>query len=125
MPPLVLLLLCCLALPLSGADEAITVRLHWQGKVQGVNFRGAMRTAALDAGLTGYIYNDPGGDVIAVVSGSRDGIGRFLAASFRGSSAAEVARLEAAVAPQATPFRRFNIYDAPPDEAEIRRRDGP
>lgn len=53
--------------------------VHYSGRVQGVGFRYAVRTAATGYDVTGYVQNLDDGRVRVIVEGGNDEIERFLA----------------------------------------------
>lgn len=62
-------------------------RLHvfWSGRVQGVGFRYATESSALDLHLTGWVRNLPDGRVETVAEGSEKSLKRFLEEMASGS----------------------------------------
>jgi acylphosphatase len=72
----------------------ITKHLIVHGRVQGVNFREAMRMEAQRLGVTGWVRNRPDGSVEAVVHGWPDDVNALLDWTRRGPPAARVTRME-------------------------------
>jgi len=72
------------------------VRVH--GRVQGVNFREAMRAQAEQVGVTGWVRNRSDGTLEAMVHGAPESVGRMLEWVQRGPPAARVARVDVAEA---------------------------
>jgi len=68
----------------------ITRQLRISGRVQGVGYRDALRTAARAGGITGWVRNRRDGTVEAVVQGSPDAVEKILAWSRHGPPAARV-----------------------------------
>ncbi|MFU8811729.1 MAG: acylphosphatase [Balneolaceae bacterium] len=52
----------------------VTKHLILSGRVQGVGFRHFTKTKAEQAGLTGWVYNKPNGDVEAVLQGDEEAV---------------------------------------------------
>lgn len=74
--------------------EQVRVRAVVHGRVQGVGFRYATQTMALDIGLRGYVRNRWDGTVEVVVEGTQARIGRLLAWLQHGPRMAHVTRVE-------------------------------
>ena len=67
------------------------VHLVVRGRVQGVFFRGAMRTEAERLGVTGWVRNRPDGTVEAEAEGDRAALDALVAWAHHGPPAARVA----------------------------------
>ena len=67
-----------------------TVHLLIKGKVQGVFYRDTARETARRLGLTGWVRNTPDGHVEALVTGTAEGLSRFIEWAGRGPQAAVV-----------------------------------
>ena len=67
-----------------------TVQLQISGRVQGVNFREAMRREAGRLGVTGWVRNRVDGSVEAIVQGAPAQVDEMLAWARRGPPAARV-----------------------------------
>lgn len=78
--------------------------IHYRvyGRVQGVSYRAAARTAALHLGLCGWVRNMPDGDVEALACGSVDALQQFTAWLWQGPAQARVTRVVQAPAPDST-----------------------
>lgn len=72
----------------------LTRRLIVYGRVQGVNFREAMRLQAQRLGVTGWVRNRRDGTVEAVVHGPPEAVDRMLEWTRRGPPAARVTRVD-------------------------------
>jgi acylphosphatase len=66
------------------------VRIRVTGKVQGVFFRSAAQTEAINLGIQGFARNDPDGSVYIEAEGPDDAIRRFLIWCHEGSREAVV-----------------------------------
>ena len=71
-----------------------TKHLLIKGKVKGVFFRASARDAAEKLGLTGWVRNTAEGDVEAKVTGTAEGLQKFVAWCHEGPSRANVTRVE-------------------------------
>lgn len=60
------------------------------GRVQGVYFRDTVRRAALAAGVSGWVRNNPDGTVEAVLEGDEDAVERVVAVCRTGPPGARV-----------------------------------
>ena len=76
----------------------LTRRLVVHGRVQGVNFREAMRAQAQHHGVTGWVRNRSDGTVEAMLHGAPGSVERLLEWARRGPPAARVTRVEVAEA---------------------------
>ncbi len=56
----------------------LTVSLRVIGKVQGVWYRASAKDAALGIGVKGKVWNEPDGNVGAIVQGTREQIDAFV-----------------------------------------------
>ncbi len=56
----------------------MTVHLEIKGKVQGVFFRATSRKIAEENNLTGWIKNQIGGNVEAIVNGQKENVELFI-----------------------------------------------
>lgn len=72
----------------------LTRRLVVYGRVQGVNFREAMRAQAQRLGVTGWVRNRSEGSVEAMVHGAPDSVERMLEWTRQGPPAARVTRVD-------------------------------
>lgn len=68
----------------------IRKRVVVSGRVQGVYFRDTVRRAALAAGVSGWVRNNPDGTVEAVLEGDEDAVERVVAVCRRGPPGARV-----------------------------------
>ena len=67
-----------------------TVRVHIEGRVQGVGFRYFVERAATELGVDGFVRNRRDGAVEALLSGSCAAVEQMLERCRRGPSAARV-----------------------------------
>ena len=68
----------------------VTVHLRISGRVQGVNYREAMRREGERLGVTGWVRNRTDGTVEAVVQGALAAVDEMVAWARRGPPAARV-----------------------------------
>jgi acylphosphatase len=68
----------------------VTVHLQISGRVQGVNFREAMRLEGERLGVTGWVRNRTDGTVEALVQGAPERVDAMIAWARRGPPAARV-----------------------------------
>lgn len=54
------------------------IKVRYTGRVQGVGFRATTRELADNAGLTGWVRNEPDGSVLMEVQGDREHIETLL-----------------------------------------------
>ena len=66
------------------------MRVHIEGRVQGVGFRYFVERAATELGIAGFVRNRCDGAVEALLSGSRAAVDEMLKRCRRGPSAARV-----------------------------------
>jgi acylphosphatase len=90
----------------------VTLHLQISGRVQGVNYREAMRRECERLGVTGWVRNRGDGSVEAVVQGSAASVEAVVAWARRGPPAARVDRVQARppgaeIARHYTDFRRL------------------
>ncbi|MHB1144149.1 MAG: acylphosphatase [Thiobacillus sp.] len=76
-----------------------TLRLHIQGRVQGVWFRESMRREAERLGVTGWVRNAPDGSVGAVIQGPDAAVDALIAWARIGPPQARVERIVLTDAP--------------------------
>jgi acylphosphatase len=69
-------------------------RVIVRGRVQGVFFRETTRHLAEQAGVAGWVRNQPDGTVEAVFEGEADAVARLVEASRTGPPMAEVTDVE-------------------------------
>lgn len=76
----------------AGPDRlaAVAKRLLISGRVQGVNYREAMRHKAERLGVTGWVRNRRDGGVEAVVDGEKEAVEAIIAWARRGPPSARV-----------------------------------
>ena len=74
------------------------VSVTFEGRVQGVGFRAALRDAAARAGLTGFCRNEPDGSVRAEIQGDAAVLDAFLS-RFARSAPGRIERMHRADLP--------------------------
>jgi len=72
----------------------VTVHVSIVGRVQGVGFRDALRSQALQRGVRGWVRNRRDGPVEAVLQGEAAAVEALLAWARRGPPAARVAEVK-------------------------------
>lgn len=75
-----------------------TIDITIRGHVQGVGFRWAMRAAAEDHGVTGWVRNRRDGTVQARVAGTPEAVEAMIAWAHHGPPLARVERVDVAEA---------------------------
>lgn len=88
-------------------DSRLT--FHVLGRVQGVGFREATKTAARQAGLRGWVQNLPDGAVSGVAEGEPAALDAFLDFLRRGPKLARVERVETALAAATGEYAEFIV----------------
>ncbi len=86
-----------------------TYQLIISGKVQGVWYRASAKDKALELGLTGKIWNEPDGNVSAIVQGSSDKISDYIQWCKEGPPLAEVKDVKAEEIDNYFHFEHFDI----------------
>lgn len=79
-----------------------------EGKVQGVFYRVEAQKEALRLGLTGFVRNEPNGNVYAVACGSEDALSAFEVWLWRGPARAVVTRVRKSIS-LLGPFTTFEV----------------
>jgi acylphosphatase len=72
---------------------AVTLLVRVSGRVQGVGYRGGLRSAALAQGVSGWVRNRRDGSVEAVLQGEAAAVEAVLDWARRGPPAARVAEV--------------------------------
>jgi acylphosphatase len=75
------------------SEATVSVRLHIQGRVQGVWYRGWAVDQAQELGLSGWVRNRRDGSVEALISGPEPAVQAMIERCRRGPSAARVDHL--------------------------------
>lgn len=70
------------------------VRVHVEGRVQGVFFRASLRDVADELGLAGWVRNMPDGRVEAELQGDADAVGKAVAFCREGPPSAHVTSVD-------------------------------
>lgn len=73
-------------------------RVRFSGRVQGVGFRATAQRMAAQFHVTGWVRNEPDGDVVLEVQGPADRVGPYLTALKRHMSG-YVQRMDVTVVP--------------------------
>lgn len=76
----------------------VTYHLRITGRVQGVGYRDALRSAALSSGVGGWVRNRRDGTVEAVLQGAPGAVDSVIAWARRGPPAARVDGLDSRAA---------------------------
>jgi acylphosphatase len=71
-----------------------TLSIIVTGKVQGVYYRQSTREKALELGLTGFVKNQPDGNVFIQASGTADQLNKLVAWCKQGPSRAQVTAVQ-------------------------------
>jgi acylphosphatase len=79
------------------------------GLVQGVFYRASARQEAMRLGIAGEIRNLPGGEVEAIVEGTKEKLEEFITWCKRGPSGARVDDVQVRWAPSRGQFVSFRI----------------
>ena len=79
------------------------------GRVQGVFYRASAQQEAQRLGVMGEIRNLPGGEVEAIVEGSREAVEEFIAWCRKGPPAAEVENVRVRWSKPRGEFRTFVV----------------
>lgn len=86
------------------------LRLTIKGRVQGVFYRAHAQSVAKRLGLTGWIRNNPTGEVSALVQGRPENVQEFVAWCHKGSPWARVSKVEASQVEFDPAYEDFNIH---------------
>ena len=79
------------------------------GRVQGVYYRGSVRTVCLKDGVCGWIRNDDDGRVEALVEGEDEAVDRVVEYMRQGPIGSKVENLEIEAAPSRDLYSTFEI----------------
>lgn len=91
-----------------GMEKAqLILKIH--GRVQGVFFRAETARKARSLGLVGWVRNAPDGTVEVVAEGEKEALERLYRWCQKGSSFAQVERVEIKWEPYRGEFRGFSI----------------
>jgi acylphosphatase len=90
-------------------QSAARLRAYVTGRVQGVNFRAATQSRALQLGLSGWVRNRPEGAVEVLAEGPRAKLDELLAFLHRGPSAARVTAVQAEWLAPTREFQGFEV----------------
>lgn len=61
-------------------DQVVRMHFVFAGRVQGVGFRYSVQQAAIDAGVSGWVKNEPDGTVTCELEGTADAVEQVLLA---------------------------------------------
>lgn len=75
------------------SEATVSIRLHIEGRVQGVWYRGWAMAEARELGLTGWVRNRRDGSVEALISGPEPAVRAMIERCRRGPPAARVERI--------------------------------
>jgi acylphosphatase len=75
------------------SEVTVSIRLHIQGRVQGVWYRGWAVAEAQELGLAGWVRNRRDGSVEALISGPEPAVRAMVERCHRGPPAARVERI--------------------------------
>ena len=75
------------------SEATVSVRLHIQGRVQGVWYRGWVVAEAQELGLAGWVRNRRDGSVEALISGPEPAVRAMIERCRHGPPAARVERI--------------------------------
>ena len=92
---------------MDSADERLEVTVH--GIVQGVSFRAHTEAEANRLGLTGQVWNNPGGTVGIIAEGPRNRLEDLLSWAEQGPDAATVDKHDVHWATPTGEFKNFVI----------------
>jgi len=93
---------------MSSSADTVARMVVVRGLVQGVFFRDSTRRLALDAGVTGWVANEPDGSVRALLEGPRPRVEELVAWMREGPRDAVVEDVQVSDA-EATGRRRFEV----------------
>ena len=79
------------------------------GRVQGVSFRYTTQRKAVELGLTGWVQNQPNGDVLTLAEGKEEALREFLGFLHQGPRYARVEQVQAEWGSAEGRFSRFTI----------------
>jgi len=94
---------------MTAPPETKRIRVRIDGRVQGVCFRAATRSRALELGLGGWVRNLRDGRVEALFEGPADGVDEMLLWCRKGPPLASVSSVEVLEEPPGDPGRGFEI----------------
>lgn len=86
-----------------------TLRVHYEGRVQGVGFRYTVKTLAREYDVTGTVANLPDGRVELLASGDESEVDAFLEGIRTSALAGHIALESATETPRPENLRGFSI----------------
>ncbi|MBX3575783.1 MAG: acylphosphatase [Rhizobiaceae bacterium] len=92
--------------------ELHIVRVTVTGRVQGVNFRRWTKRHAEALNIRGWVRNEPGGSVAALLAGRREDVDALVAKMHKGPAAARVATVSVEDAPDEPAPVGFDVLDS-------------
>ena len=72
----------------------VTLQLRISGKVQGVWYRASAKEAAISIGINGIVWNEPNGDVGAIVQGEQEQVDEFINWCWQGPPLSRVVNIQ-------------------------------
>ncbi|AIE59081.1 acylphosphatase [Bacillus methanolicus MGA3] len=85
------------------------LRIIVSGKVQGVGFRYFTQMKANTYGITGWVRNQPNGNVEIIAEGNKDDLALFLASIKEGNPFSRVSHMEIEEVNEISGFTSFTI----------------
>lgn len=86
-----------------------TIKIHVQGRVQGVGFRYFAHRKAGDLNVTGWVRNRDDGSVEMVAQGDPSHLHQFLTVLEKGPAFASVIRIDVDEIEQPEPLKDFRV----------------
>lgn len=90
-------------------DDRTRARVRVSGRVQGVFFRDSTRERARQLGLSGYVQNNPNGDVEALFEGQKDAVEEMVRWCGQGPPHASVENVDADYEPPGDDLTGFEV----------------
>ena len=90
-------------------DDRTRARVRVSGRVQGVFFRDSTREKAQDLGLSGYVKNNPDGDVETIFEGPKDAVEEMILWCWQGPPHASVENVDADYEPPGDDLTGFEV----------------
>ncbi len=87
----------------------VAKRIKVTGRVQGVGFRAWTESRAEALGLTGWVRNEPDGDVSVLLAGDQEAVERMLENLWQGPAGSTVAEVAAEPCEPPRHVSRFEI----------------
>jgi acylphosphatase len=90
-------------------DHRTRARVRVSGRVQGVFFRDSTREKAQELGLSGYVKNNPDGDVEALFEGPKEAVEEMVRWCGQGPPHASVENVDADYEPPSDDLTGFEV----------------